>query len=101
MLCLFAVCAIAYVSARPDGYTNRYDNIDVDQILRNDRLLKRYVDCLLEKNNVRCPPEAAELKSKCYPLFPCLSVETINNCDKKIRETFKLQRDDFFLSLAS
>ncbi|XP_020282650.1 ejaculatory bulb-specific protein 3-like isoform X2 [Pseudomyrmex gracilis] len=60
VVCLFAVCAIVF--ARPDGYTNKYDNIDVDQILHNDRLLKRYTDCLLEKNNVRCPPEATELK---------------------------------------
>lgn len=65
LVCLFAIGAIVYVYGRPeDRYTNRFDNIDVDQILQNDRLLKRYVDCLLDKPNVRCPPEAAELKSK-------------------------------------
>nr|XP_012231377.1 PREDICTED: ejaculatory bulb-specific protein 3-like [Linepithema humile] len=62
LVCLLAIATIVYVSARPDGYTNRYDNIDVDQILNNDRLLKRYTDCLLEKANARCPPEAIELK---------------------------------------
>lgn len=67
VVCLLAVVAVAYVSARPkaDGeYTNKYDNIDVDQILHNERLLNRYTDCLLERNKGRCPPEAVELKSK-------------------------------------
>lgn len=62
--CLFVTVAVAYVYARPEGYTNKYDNIDVDEILHNDRLLKRYVDCLLDRNNPRCPPEAVELKSE-------------------------------------
>lgn len=90
VVCLFAVCAIVYVFARPDGYTNKYDNIDVDQILQNDRLLKRYTDCLLEKNNVRCPPEASELKSE-YPL-------TINNCNKKIQEILNCNEMWFWYS---
>jgi len=62
--CLFVV--VACVSARPeDGeYTHKYDNIDVDQILHNDRLLNRYIDCLLDKSKGRCPPEAIELKSE-------------------------------------
>jgi len=62
VFCLFAATAVVYVYARPEEYTHRFDNIDVDQILRNDRLLKRYIDCLLDKPNVRCPPEAIELK---------------------------------------
>ncbi|KAL6449182.1 hypothetical protein ACFW04_000692 [Cataglyphis niger] len=63
LVCLFAIGAIVYVYGQSeDRYTNRFDNIDVDQILQNDRLLKRYVDCLLDKPNVRCPPEAVELK---------------------------------------
>jgi hypothetical protein len=45
------------------------DNIDVDQILHNDRLLNRYVDCLLEKSKGRCPPEAVELKSEYHAVI--------------------------------
>lgn len=63
---VFLLVIVGYVSARPDMYTNKYDNIDVDQILNNDRLLKRYTDCLLDKPDARCPPEALELKSKDY-----------------------------------
>lgn len=42
-------------------YTSKYDNVDLDQILKNDRLLNNYVKCLLEKG--KCTPDGAELKS--------------------------------------
>ncbi|KYN08563.1 PREDICTED: ejaculatory bulb-specific protein 3-like [Cyphomyrmex costatus] len=58
VFCLLAIISIVYA----DQYTNKFDNIDVDQIISNDRLLKRYVDCVLDKPNVRCPAEAQELK---------------------------------------
>jgi hypothetical protein len=47
---------------RDEKYTTRYDNINVDDILASDRLLKNYVNCLLDKG--RCTPEGAELKGK-------------------------------------
>ncbi|GAB1860984.1 Chemosensory protein [Camponotus japonicus] len=63
LVCLFAISTIVCVYGRPqDHYTDKFDNIDVDQILNNDRLLKRYVDCLLERSHVKCPSEALELK---------------------------------------
>ncbi|XP_011708037.1 PREDICTED: ejaculatory bulb-specific protein 3-like isoform X2 [Wasmannia auropunctata] len=62
LLCLLAIISVVYVYAADDKYTDKFDNIDVDQILNNDRLLKRYIDCLLDKPNVRCPAEAIELK---------------------------------------
>ncbi|EFA07417.1 chemosensory protein 18 precursor [Tribolium castaneum] len=37
------------------------DNIDIDDILSNERLLKNYVNCLLDKG--RCTPEGKKLKS--------------------------------------
>lgn len=61
VFCLFAVVCVVYAA---DEYTHKFDDLDVDQILRNDRLLKRYVDCLLDKPNVRCPSAALELKSE-------------------------------------
>jgi len=67
LVCLFAISTIVCVYGRPqDHYTDKFDNIDVDQILNNDRLLKRYIDCLLERSHVKCPSEALELKSKYY-----------------------------------
>lgn len=57
---LCAICAAEV--AQPKTYTTKYDNIDLDEIIHNDRLLKNYVDCLLEKG--RCTPDGLELKSK-------------------------------------
>ncbi|XP_043486785.1 ejaculatory bulb-specific protein 3-like [Polistes fuscatus] len=47
-----------YVAA--DKYTTKYDNIDLDQILKSDRLLNNYVNCLLDAGN--CTPDGHELK---------------------------------------
>lgn len=43
-------------------YTTKYDNLDLDEILKSDRLLLNYVNCLLDK--AHCSPDADELKSK-------------------------------------
>ncbi|KYN40381.1 Ejaculatory bulb-specific protein 3 [Trachymyrmex septentrionalis] len=58
VFCLLAIISVVYA----EEYTNKYDNINIDDIIGNDRLLKRYIDCLLDKPDVRCPPEAIELK---------------------------------------
>lgn len=63
---LAAVVAVAL--ARPDSkYTTKYDNVDLDEIIKNDRLMQNYVKCLLEKGN--CSPDGAELKSKYPPIM--------------------------------
>lgn len=53
--------AVAVVAADVK-YTTKYDNVDLEEILKNKRLLKNYVHCLLEKGN--CSPDGLELKSK-------------------------------------
>nr|SAJ59003.1 putative chemosensory protein [Triatoma brasiliensis] len=54
--CLFVlVCTYA-----ASTYTTKYDNIDVEEILNNDRLYKKYYDCLANKAN--CTPDGKELK---------------------------------------
>lgn len=45
-----------------DKYTTKYDNIDVDSILSSKRLLKNYLNCLLDKGP--CTADGRELKSK-------------------------------------
>nr|AHE13805.1 chemosensory protein 10 [Lissorhoptrus oryzophilus] len=53
---LFSFCL-----AKPaKSYTNKYDNVNIDEILNSDRLLKNYMNCLLDKG--RCTPDGAELK---------------------------------------
>ncbi|KAL0101275.1 hypothetical protein PUN28_018815 [Cardiocondyla obscurior] len=55
-LCLLAVAIVL----AEEKYTTKYDNIDLDTILASDRLLKNYVNCLLDKGN--CTPDGKELK---------------------------------------
>lgn len=56
MALLGAIC----VSAQK--YGNKYDNADIQMVLRSERLLKNYVNCLLDRG--RCTPEGLDLKSK-------------------------------------
>nr|AKI84393.1 CSP10 [Holotrichia parallela] len=52
---------VVIVAGRPDEkYSTKYDNVDLDEILKNKRLLKGYVNCLLEKG--ACSPDGSELK---------------------------------------
>ncbi|KAI4492146.1 hypothetical protein M0802_010043 [Mischocyttarus mexicanus] len=66
---IFVTCTIFLVkiSAREEEeseegkkYTTKYDNVDIDGIMKNERLLKAYVGCLLDRNP--CTPDAMELK---------------------------------------
>ncbi|PZC77862.1 hypothetical protein B5X24_HaOG200658 [Helicoverpa armigera] len=62
VLCVVALAGM--VLARPDGdgdkYTSKWDNIDLDEILGNDRLLVPYIKCTLDEG--KCAPDAKELK---------------------------------------
>ncbi|XP_022834059.1 ejaculatory bulb-specific protein 3-like [Spodoptera litura] len=60
VLCVLSVAAL--VVARPDDshYTDRYDNVNLDEILSNRRLLVPYVKCILDQG--KCAPDAKELK---------------------------------------
>lgn len=55
------------VRAEDTTYTTKYDNIDIEAILQNDRLLNNYVGCLLDQNP--CTPDGAELRSMSQYLF--------------------------------
>lgn len=56
------VCFIGAILADEGKYTTKYDNVDLDGIIKSERLLKNYVNCLLEKG--KCTPDGEELKSK-------------------------------------
>ncbi|CAH1395227.1 unnamed protein product [Nezara viridula] len=59
-LILACLLFVGLVFAKPDGYTTKYDNIDLDEILSNERLYKKYFDCLANKGP--CTPDGKELK---------------------------------------
>nr|ATI99846.1 chemosensory protein 7 [Oedaleus asiaticus] len=58
-----AVALLTTVAVVCGGYTTKYDNFDVDQVLHNDRLLKRYHECLVSDSDAACTVEGKELKS--------------------------------------
>nr|WJJ63293.1 chemosensory protein 8 [Pachyrhinus yasumatsui] len=56
----FLVAVTDITRARPaDNYKN-YSNVNVDEILQNERLLKNYFNCLLDKG--RCNAQGRDLK---------------------------------------
>ncbi|XP_014226078.1 ejaculatory bulb-specific protein 3-like [Trichogramma pretiosum] len=46
--------------AEETKYTTKYDDLDIDSIIKNERLLNSYVGCLLDRKP--CTPDATELK---------------------------------------
>ncbi|XP_023942501.2 uncharacterized protein LOC112049010 [Bicyclus anynana] len=70
IVCLFALVAVCL--AKPELYTDRYDNIDLDEILSNRRLLVPYIKCILDQG--KCSPEGKELKLHIVDALE-------NNCD--------------------
>lgn len=60
LIFLGLICAAAV--AQNQQYTNKFDNVNIETILSNDRVLSNYIKCLLEKG--ACTREGRELKSK-------------------------------------
>lgn len=58
------VCLLEAAPAEEkDSYTTKYDNIDLDEILSNERLYSKYFSCLADKG--KCTPDGKELKGRC------------------------------------
>lgn len=51
---------LAVVAARPETYTSRFDNVNIDQVLSTQRLFDSYFKCLMDMG--KCTPEGKELK---------------------------------------
>ena len=60
LLALAALAALA--SAQHSHPPLALENIDVENTLRNDKLVRRYIDCVLEKG--RCDKNGTDLKGK-------------------------------------
>uniref|UniRef100_A0A8D8U1L7 Ejaculatory bulb-specific protein 3 n=1 Tax=Cacopsylla melanoneura TaxID=428564 RepID=A0A8D8U1L7_9HEMI len=73
LLVVAQLCA----GAATKKYTTKYDNVDIDQILSNDRLFNSYYNCLLDKGS--CTPDAAELKT----LLPDAIATECKSCSEK------------------
>nr|CAJ01468.1 hypothetical protein [Locusta migratoria] len=60
LCCLLALFAVAADGAPQD----RLDNINVDEVLGNRRLLKTFVQCILDEGEGRCTKEGKDLKQE-------------------------------------
>ncbi|XP_060530993.1 ejaculatory bulb-specific protein 3-like [Cylas formicarius] len=57
---IFLLTALICSVTADEKYTTKYDNVDFDEIVRSERLLQNYVNCLMDRGP--CAPDAAELK---------------------------------------
>ncbi|XP_044744969.1 ejaculatory bulb-specific protein 3-like [Coccinella septempunctata] len=57
VICSIFICAVAVWAE--EKYTTKFGNIDLDELLKNDRLLNAYYKCLLDGTG--CTPEGEEL----------------------------------------
>ncbi|CAG9835614.1 unnamed protein product [Diabrotica balteata] len=58
---IFFVLVIVGVSFC-EKYSTKYDNIDLDEILKSDRLLNNYIACIMDRGS--CTPDGKELKAQ-------------------------------------
>lgn len=61
MYLLFSFLIVTKI-ALCEQYSSKFDNIDIDEILGSERLLKNYFNCIMERGP--CSPDGTELKSK-------------------------------------
>lgn len=61
-LLIVVVCVIFGVvnAQQAPKYTTKYDGVNLDEILKSDRLLNNYFKCLMETG--KCTPDGNELK---------------------------------------
>jgi len=62
VVALVAAVGLAAPADKLDKYTNKYDGVDIDQILASDRLVNNYFNCLMERGP--CTPEGTELRGE-------------------------------------
>lgn len=74
VVALFALVAIV---AADEKYTTKYDGVDLDEILKSDRLFNNYYKCLMDKG--RCTPDGSELKR----LLPDALKTKCSKCSEK------------------
>ncbi|XP_022910989.2 ejaculatory bulb-specific protein 3-like [Onthophagus taurus] len=80
-----------------NAYTGKYDNIDVDKILANGRILSNYIKCMMDEGP--CTNEGRELKKT----LPDALANGCNKCnerqkaaaEKVIRHLIKNKNNDW------
>lgn len=57
---LFMSLILLSSAANADKYNSKYDDINLDEVLKSERLIQNYIKCLL--NEGPCTPDAKMLK---------------------------------------
>lgn len=60
-LTILCVVCVVHLSYAQEKYDSKYDNINVDEILGNKRVLSNYIKCILDEGP--CTPEGREFRS--------------------------------------
>ncbi|XP_012272302.1 ejaculatory bulb-specific protein 3 [Orussus abietinus] len=56
----FIFLTLVTVTVAMETYSSKYDNVDVDRILANGRVLSNYIRCIMDEGS--CTAEGRELK---------------------------------------
>nr|ALT31612.1 chemosensory protein 30 [Cnaphalocrocis medinalis] len=94
------VTLVGFVSA--DLYTDRYDNINVEEILENRKLLVPYIKCVLEQG--RCTPEGKELRANIKDAMQTGCTKCTDKQKKAARKVvkhLKEKEEDFYKQIVS
>ncbi|KAK2574975.1 hypothetical protein KPH14_008738 [Odynerus spinipes] len=77
-LILLAVVAVALAAEK---YPSKYDDVDIDRILQNNRVLTNYIRCMLDEGS--CTAEGRELKKT----LPDALATDCSKCNEKQKVT--------------
>lgn len=62
LLVLTIACVAIVTGEEKEQYDSKFDNIDLQEIFRSDRLIKNYHECFMNRGN--CTPQGSAIKSK-------------------------------------
>lgn len=80
---LAIVAVLLFVGAamsQAPSYTTKYDGVNLDEILKSERLLNNYFKCLMDKG--KCTPDGTELKKT----LPDALKSGCDKCKSQIRQ---------------
>lgn len=73
--------ALVSVALAAEKYPSKYDDVDVDRILQNNRVLTNYIRCMLDEGS--CTAEGRELKKT----LPDALATDCSKCNEKQKVT--------------
>jgi hypothetical protein len=88
MKLLLLVLVVVQCVMAEDSYTDKYDTVNLDQVLLNKRLMVAYIKCMLDQG--KCTSEGRELKCKPYLYIFEAQIPEINKVICKTPSSFSV-----------